>query len=40
MFCNWVQKGNMAVMADDGGYIRFEVKPKKAKAPSDEEAEA
>lgn len=40
MFCNWVRKGDMALIAEDGGYLKFEVKPKKAKAPSKEEAEA
>ncbi len=36
MYCNWVQRGEFAVMADDGGYLRFKVK-KKDKVPPEEE---
>lgn len=28
MFCSWVKKGTMALMKDNGGYIKFEDKKR------------
>ncbi len=36
MFCSWVRKGDFALMADGGGYIKFPLSSK-TKTPSEEE---